>query len=97
MGSALIVLLALPFINTSEIRSSTFRPLFKKFYWLFITDCIILGWIGGNPVEAPYVVIGQIATAYYFFFFLIIIPLLGYFEKFLIKIQYNNSLNQHIK
>jgi len=87
MGGALVVLLLIPFINTSEIRSSTFRPLFKKFYWLFIADCFILGWIGGNPVENPYILIGQIATIYYFAFFLIIIPLLGYFEKFLIKIN----------
>jgi len=85
MAGALIVLLILPFINTSEIRSSTYRPLFKKFYWLFIADCFILGWIGGNPVENPYIIIGQIATLYYFIFFLVIIPLLGYFEKFLIK------------
>ena len=89
MGGALVVLLLIPFINTSEIRSSTFRPLFKKFYWLFIADCFILGWIGGNPVENPYILIGQIATIYYFAFFLIIIPLLDYFEKFLIKINNN--------
>jgi ubiquinol-cytochrome c reductase cytochrome b subunit len=85
MGAALIVLLSLPFINTSEIRSSAFRPSFKKFYWLFITDCLILGWIGGQPVESPYIEIGQIATVYYFAFFLIIIPFLGYFEKFMLR------------
>ncbi len=88
MGGSLIILLIIPFINTSEIRSTNFRPLFKKFYWLFIIDCFILGWIGGNPVENPYILIGQIATIYYFIFFLIIIPLLGLFEKFLIKIHY---------
>jgi ubiquinol-cytochrome c reductase cytochrome b subunit len=43
MGAALVVLLLLPFINTSEIRSSNFRPIFKKAYWLFIADCLILG------------------------------------------------------
>ncbi len=91
MAGALIVLLIIPFINTSEIRSSTFRPLFKKFYWLFIADCFILGWIGGNPVENPYILIGQIATVYYFVFFLVIIPLLGIFEKFLIKINHVSS------
>lgn len=95
MGAALIVLLLLPFINTSEIRSSAFRPLFRKFYWLFIGNCLILGWIGGQPVEDPYVIIGQIATFYYFFFFFVIIPALGYIEKFLIKLwsqqNWNNS------
>jgi quinol-cytochrome oxidoreductase complex cytochrome b subunit len=91
MGSALIVLLILPFINTSEIRSSAFRPLYRKFYWFFIADCIILGWIGGQPVENPYILIGQLATVYYFLFFLVIIPSLGYIEKFLIKIWSENT------
>jgi quinol-cytochrome oxidoreductase complex cytochrome b subunit len=87
MGAALVVLLLLPFINTSEIRSTFFRPLFKQFFWLFIADCLILGWIGQKPVESPYVEIGQVATAYYFLFFLAIVPFLGYFEKLLIKVQ----------
>ena len=86
MASALLVLFLIPFINTSEIRSSRFRPFYKKFFWLFVADCLILGWIGGKPVEYPYVVIGQIATFGYFFFFLIIIPFLGTFEKWLIKL-----------
>jgi quinol-cytochrome oxidoreductase complex cytochrome b subunit len=93
MGAAIVVLLLLPFINTSEIRSSAFRPLFRKFFWLFIVDCLILGWIGGQPVEDPYVIIGQIATVYYFFFFLVIIPALGYIEKFFIKIWANNRIS----
>ncbi len=32
MATAILILLALPFINTSEIRSTTFRPIFKKLY-----------------------------------------------------------------
>jgi ubiquinol-cytochrome c reductase cytochrome b subunit len=90
MAAALLVLFLLPFINTSEIRSSNFRPLFAKAYWVFITDCLILGWIGGKPVESPYIEIGQVATAYYFIFFLIIIPFLGLLEKSLIKWQSKN-------
>lgn len=84
MGAAIVVIILLPFLNTSEIRSSQFRPLFKQFFWFFVADCLILGWIGGQPVESPYIEIGQIATVYYFAFFLVIIPLLGYFEKYLI-------------
>jgi quinol-cytochrome oxidoreductase complex cytochrome b subunit len=91
MGAALLVLLLLPFVSTSATRSSAFRPWFKKFYWLFITDCLILGWIGGQPVESPYIEIGQIATVYYFSFFLIIVPLLGLFEKFMFQMSQANS------
>lgn len=82
-----ISLLALPFINTSSIRSSNFRPLFKKFYWLLVADCLILGWIGQEPVEDPYIIIGQLASVYFFIYFLIIIPFLGKFEHYLIKYQ----------
>jgi ubiquinol-cytochrome c reductase cytochrome b subunit len=84
MGGALVILFAIPFINTSEIRSSQFRPLFKKFYWLLVVDFLILGWIGQKPVETPFIEVGQIATLFYFIFFIILIPLLGIFEKKLI-------------
>jgi len=69
MGGALIVLFIIPFTNTSDIKSTTFRPLFKIFYWLIVADFIILGWVGQKPVKDVYVTIGQIATVFYFFFF----------------------------
>ena len=79
-----ISLLALPFLNTSAIRSSSFRPLHKKLFWLLVADCVLLGWIGCQPVEAPYVTIGQLASVFFFFYFLICIPFLGKFESKLI-------------
>jgi ubiquinol-cytochrome c reductase cytochrome b subunit len=85
MFFSLIVLLIIPFININEIRSTTFRPIFKVFYWLFIIDFILLGWIGKMPVEYPYVNIGVITTTYYFFFFIVILPFLNFFEGFLLR------------
>jgi len=85
MGGALIVLFFIPFTNTSEIRSTTFRPIFKIFYWLFVSDFLILGWIGQMPVKSVYVLVGQIATVYYFLFFIILIPLIGNVESFLVR------------
>jgi ubiquinol-cytochrome c reductase cytochrome b subunit len=85
MGAALIVLFAIPFLNTSEIRSSQFRPLFRKFFWFLVADFLILGWIGQKPVESPFIEIGQMATIFYFCFFAIIIPILGIVEKKLIR------------
>ena len=79
-----ISLLALPFINTSQVRSSSFRPLHKKFFWLLVADCIILVWIGQEPVEDPYILIGQLASVYFFFYFLVVIPFLGKIEDYLI-------------
>jgi len=80
-GGSLAVWLILPFLHTSNVRSSLFRPLFRIFYWMFILDFIILGWIGGNLAESPYLEIGQLATVYYFLFPLVIIPGLGILEN----------------
>ena len=80
-----IELLALHFINSANTRSSSFRPIHKKCFWLLVADCIILVWIGQQPVEDPYVLIGQIASVYFFIYFLVLIPFLGVFEQYLIK------------
>jgi ubiquinol-cytochrome c reductase cytochrome b subunit len=85
MISAIIALMFLPFINTSEVRSSKFRPIFGVFYWFLFFDFIILGWIGQNPVETPFIEIGMFATAFYFLSLLILIPLIGIVEKLLIS------------
>jgi ubiquinol-cytochrome c reductase cytochrome b subunit len=81
MFAALLVLLLLPYLNTSEVRSSSFRPLHRQFFWLLVLDYFVLGWIGGCAPETPYLEIGQIATFFYFFYFLFIIPSLGLIEK----------------
>jgi len=81
MAVSLLVFLVLPLINTSEIRSSFFRPIYRKLYWFFVLDCVVLGWIGGQTPESPYIEIGQIGTAYYFSFILIFIPILGLLER----------------
>ena len=80
-----ISLLALPFLNTSPIRSSNFRPIYKKLFWVLVADCLLLGWIGQEPVEDPYIIIGQLASVFFFIYFLIIIPFLGKFEHYLLK------------
>jgi len=85
MFAALLVLFLLPYLNTSEIRSSSFRPIHRQFFWLFVLDYFVLGWIGGCAPETPYLEIGQIATFFYFFYFLFIVPFLGIFEKKLLN------------
>jgi quinol-cytochrome oxidoreductase complex cytochrome b subunit len=85
MFAALLVLFLLPYLNTSEIRSSSFRPLHRQFFWLLVLDYFILGWIGGCAPETPYLEIGQVATFFYFFYFLFIVPFLGILEKKLLN------------
>jgi quinol-cytochrome oxidoreductase complex cytochrome b subunit len=85
MVGAICVLLLLPIINTSEIRSSKFRPIYSIAYWFFVADFLILGWIGQQPVETPFLEVGQIATAFYFIFFFVLFPLIGIIEKILMR------------
>tara|TARA_A100001011_G_scaffold374034_1_gene434088 strand:- start:964 stop:2175 length:1212 start_codon:yes stop_codon:yes gene_type:complete len=81
MFSAIFVLFLLPWLDTSKVRSASFRPVYQKFFWLFVLDTIILGWVGSKPAEGNYILIGRIATLYYFAHFIIIMPLLGKLEK----------------
>lgn len=90
MGGALIVLFLIPFINTSEIRSTTFRPIFKVFYWLLVADFLLLGWIGQKPVKDIYVLVGQAATIFYFLFFAVLIPAIGTLEAKLVTYRIKN-------
>jgi ubiquinol-cytochrome c reductase cytochrome b subunit len=78
-------LFLIPFINTSEIRSTTFRPIFKVFYWLLVADFLLLGWIGQKPVKDIYVLVGQVATVFYFLFFVALIPAIGTLETKLLS------------
>jgi len=98
IGLVFACLFALPFLNTSPIRSATFRPLFQMFYWFLVADCLLLGWIGMQPVEDPYVLVGQLASVFFFVYFLILIPGLGIYETALLRVRpFANNTMQHIK
>jgi ubiquinol-cytochrome c reductase cytochrome b subunit len=81
MFAALFILVILPWLDTSKIRSAIFRPLYKQFYWFLVADVLILGYMGAMPAEGIYLLVARVATAYYFLHFLIILPVLGSKEK----------------
>ena len=81
MAGALVVLFAVPWLDTSKVRSARFRPIFKWLFWVFVVDAIVLGIVGAHPPEGAYVPIGQIATAYYFLHFLVLMPVIGKLES----------------
>ena len=81
MLSAILILAALPWLDTSKVRSAVFRPLFRQFYWILVADVLILGYVGAMPAEGLYLLVARVATAYYFAHFLIILPVLGWKEK----------------
>ena len=80
LASSLLILFVLPFLHLSPIRSSQLRPFATFFFAIFFFNFLFLTWLGGNPVQEPYVVLGQIATFVYFAYFLIIYPVLTWCE-----------------
>jgi quinol-cytochrome oxidoreductase complex cytochrome b subunit len=81
MLAAILVLFVIPWLDTSRVRSSIFRPIYKQFFWILFIDCLILGWVGANPPEGHFILIGRLSTAYYFAHFLLVMPLVGWLEK----------------
>jgi ubiquinol-cytochrome c reductase cytochrome b subunit len=81
MFGSLLILFALPWLDTSKVKSGAYRPMFKIFFWLFTANFIALAYLGGKPPEGIYVISARFATVYYFAYFLLILPLLGKFEK----------------
>jgi len=81
MFASILVLVILPWLDTSKIRSAVFRPLYRQFYWILVADVLVLGYMGALPPEGLYLLIARVATAYYFIHFLIILPILGSKEK----------------
>ena len=81
MFGAIAVLFVLPWLDTSRVRSATFRPIYKWFMLVLVIDVIVLGFCGANPPEGFWVPLSQVATLYYFFHFLILLPILGKIER----------------
>jgi ubiquinol-cytochrome c reductase cytochrome b subunit len=81
MFGSILLLFFLPWLDKSPVRSGSYRPKFKMFFWILVVDVLILGYVGGKPAEEPYVMISQFATIYYFAHFLIILPILSWVEK----------------
>ena len=80
MFASIFVLFFLPWLDTSKVRSSRYRPIYKWFFWILVIDTLVLGYVGAHPPEGILPTIGLIGTVYYFFHFLILLPILGKIE-----------------
>ena len=81
MGGAFVVLGLLPWLTPKlVIKSSVFRPITRILFWFIFVDFILLGWIGQNVAEYPFIEIGQFLTLFYFAYFLVMLPILSYLE-----------------
>jgi quinol-cytochrome oxidoreductase complex cytochrome b subunit len=80
MFAAILVLAFLPWLDTSRVKSSNYRPLHRQFFWAFVVVCLLLGWLGSKPPEGIFPLLSLTLTGLYFAYFLIVLPLLGLFE-----------------
>ncbi len=92
MFASIGILVFLPWLDTSKVRSGRYRPVFKVFFWVFVVVCILLGYTGSQPTDKVVLSLGgktildmvgfaQILTFMYFAYFIPVLPLLGLFEK----------------
>lgn len=94
MFGAIILLFFLPYLDKSKVRSGAYRPLFKKFFYVFVINFVFLGWLGKSPAEGWYIWASRISTMYYYAYFLLILPILPRFEK---TLPVPESIDEHYK
>jgi ubiquinol-cytochrome c reductase cytochrome b subunit len=81
MFASILILFFLPWLDKSPVRSGSYRPVFRIFFWILLLDVAILGWAGGSHVTPLVIGASQVASAYFFIHFLIILPLISKFER----------------
>nr|ADB19687.1 cytochrome b [Scincella lateralis] len=82
---SILILMLIPLLHTSKQRGSAFRPPSQALFWTLVSNIFILTWIGGQPVEHPFIIIGQIASITYFINFLVLMPMTAKLENLLMK------------
>ncbi len=72
MFAALLILIALPWLDRSKVKSIRYRSWpYKVALGIFVVTFVILGWLGMQAVTPLYSLLAQIFTVIYFAFFIL--------------------------
>lgn len=82
---ALVILLFLPYVLFQRVRISYFNGLYVAGFFTFIITLVHLGWLGGAPIEYPFLVLSEVSSTLYFFYLLLGLSFLQSIEVLMLE------------